>query len=514
MEPKFVWGSIRTEVPREFPKSKQPNRLFGLEHCPVFYPTIDEFKEPMKYFESIGPRLSSLVSAKLSLQADGNLHTDQFKFKTRLQRLNSMEASARANLNFLEQLYLFHKQRGSSNFIDSTAQIQVPVIDHRPVDLWRLRREINDMGGYDHITSQRKWSTLAKTMGYNTKSIPAVSFKLKTAYSKIIAPFDEYFNRIKQSPAKPSRNAVPRDRSPADSLSPLSSSLADHDEANRVAGSKEVKPGDNLKTDENLRMTANQDGIPVPKLPCCSFTKKIEKTRSSAPPIRRPSTGHPSTSHDVDTSMDHGGDICEICGSDEDDPNILLRKRTYACYPKILRCKYTDEDLQAMLMRVNSRSVKAGRAVDTSAIETAHIWPQGSLACPLLLTICFLAKLRFMSRRKPSTALLEATRAALPLARNSSLRTPPADNQEDQNEHSINSQFDSTMANESSIDCDENEKTEHGSPTSDAPTKSNAVWEMNPLLGWLTKINPHYRALALDLHPLHAIQFLPLNQLQ
>ncbi|KAH9442705.1 hypothetical protein Pst134EA_031638 [Puccinia striiformis f. sp. tritici] len=52
---------------------------------------------------------------------------------------------------------------------------------------------------------------------------------------------------------------------PADSLSPLSSSLADHDEANRVAGSKEVKPGDNLKTDENSRMTANQDGIPVSK---------------------------------------------------------------------------------------------------------------------------------------------------------------------------------------------------------------------------------------------------------
>ncbi|KAH9440097.1 hypothetical protein H4Q26_000008 [Puccinia striiformis f. sp. tritici PST-130] len=892
MEPKFVLGSIRTEVPREFPKSKQPNRLFGLEHCPVFYPTIDEFKEPMKYFESIGPRLKQFGIGKIVPPSGWKppfvLDTDQFKFKTRLQRLNSMEASARANLNFLEQLYLFHKQRGSSNFIDSTAQIQVPVIDHRPVDLWRLRREINDMGGYDHITSQRKWSTLAKTMGYNTKSIPAVSFKLKTAYSKIIAPFDEYFNRIKQSPAKPSRNAVPRDRSPADSLSPLSSSLADHDEANRVAGSKEVKPGDNLKTDENSRMTANQDGIPVSKATMASAEVPLEeKPRSSAPPIRRPSTGHPSTSHDVDTSMDHGGDICEICGSDEDDPNILLcdscdkgyhlqcltppllnvpegnwycdacivstgnefgfeegkehtlasfqrradgfkkmwlethltsqkqsrrqslvkdgghrgpgdveedassawstkpfkdqliledfmekefwrlvesptetveveygadintaaygsgfpnlekhpfdpysrdgwnlnnlpiaqgsllrfiksdvagmtqpwiyvgmafstfawhkedhytysinyhhwgdtktwygvpgeqdtkleeamksaapelfeqqpdlmfqlvtlmspaRLRragvqTYVCdqrpnefvitcprsyhsgfnhgfnlneavnfclpdwlpegnlcvqhykalqkmpvfshdellltiflnekgpkvsrwllphfrqmtereiadrqaaiaqipklspeiivepadlpedqvqchhckafaflshiispeyphvsclnhshifgdSPKILRCKYTDEDLQAMLMRVNSRSVKAGRAVDTSAIEQRTSG----------------------RKRKPSTALLEATRAALPLAQKLKLaHASSADNQEDQNEHSINSQFDSTMANESSIDCDENEKTEHGSPTSDAPTKSNGRLGNEPFAGLANENKP------------------------
>jgi histone demethylase JARID1 len=65
MEPKFALGSIRTEVPREFPKSKQANRLFGLEHCPVFYPTIDEFKEPMKYFESIGSKLKPFGIGKI-----------------------------------------------------------------------------------------------------------------------------------------------------------------------------------------------------------------------------------------------------------------------------------------------------------------------------------------------------------------------------------------------------------------------------------------------------------------
>lgn len=33
------------------PRSK--NRLFGLEHCPVFYPTVDEFAKPLEYIERI-----------------------------------------------------------------------------------------------------------------------------------------------------------------------------------------------------------------------------------------------------------------------------------------------------------------------------------------------------------------------------------------------------------------------------------------------------------------------------
>lgn len=319
--PKFCFNSIRTEVPREFPSSKQANRLFGLQHCPVFYPTIDEFKEPMKYFESISSKLKPYGIGKIVPPVGWKppfvLDTQQFKFKTRLQRLNSMEASARANLNFLEQLYLFHKQRGSSGFINSSSKIQVPIIDHRPVDLWRLRKEINQLGGYDNITLQRKWSFLAKSMGYNVKASPAISFKLKAAYTKIIAPFDEYFNRVKQSPPKPANNISSGERSPADSLSPLTSSLADHDEINRVPILKE----------------ANQDECSMADTPARSASKLLnssladasqKRLASSILQSRRPSTSRPSISYDFDTSVDHGGDVCEICGSDEDDSNILL----------------------------------------------------------------------------------------------------------------------------------------------------------------------------------------------
>ncbi|KAI9626956.1 hypothetical protein H4Q26_017643 [Puccinia striiformis f. sp. tritici PST-130] len=139
---------------------------------------------------------------------------------------------------------------------------------------------------------------------------------------------------------------------------------------------------------------------------------------------------------------------------------------------------------QAMLMRVNSRSVKAGRAVDTSAIEQRTSGRKQSLRfmSRVIRILCNRENLRQRYSKRPvQPCLWPETQLA---------HASSADNQEDQNEHSINSQFDSTMANESSIDCDENEKTEHGSPTSDAPTKSNGRLGNEPFAGLANENKP------------------------
>lgn len=52
-----------------------------------------------------------------------------------------MEASARASLNFLEQLSLFHRQQGSRG-------ISVPTLGGKPIDMWRLKREVTALGGF------------------------------------------------------------------------------------------------------------------------------------------------------------------------------------------------------------------------------------------------------------------------------------------------------------------------------------------------------------------------------
>ncbi|KAG2013235.1 specific transcriptional repressor [Coprinopsis cinerea AmutBmut pab1-1] len=171
------------------------HRPFGLQNCPEFHPTTEEFKDPMAYIRSISDRAKDYGICKIIPPEGWRMpfvtDTKTFRFKTRLQRLNSIEASSRAKLNFLEQLYRFHKQQGNPRVV-------VPTINHKPLDLWLLRKEVHKMGGYEAVTKGKKWSDLGRTLGY--RGIPGLSTQLKNSYTRVILPFEHYTERARNSP--------------------------------------------------------------------------------------------------------------------------------------------------------------------------------------------------------------------------------------------------------------------------------------------------------------------------
>lgn len=57
-----------------------------------------------------------------------------------------MEGETRANLNYLEQLYKFHRQAGHPVH-------KIPQLDKRPIDLFRLKKEVAQRGGYQIVRS-------------------------------------------------------------------------------------------------------------------------------------------------------------------------------------------------------------------------------------------------------------------------------------------------------------------------------------------------------------------------
>ncbi|MBW0534151.1 hypothetical protein O181_073866, partial [Austropuccinia psidii MF-1] len=132
--------------------------------------------------------------------------------------------------------------------------------------------------------------------------------------------------------------------------------------------------------------------------------------------------------------------------------SCLDHSHIFASDEKVLRYKYSDDDLQAMLQRVNSRSIKAGRIVDMTGIEQRTSG----------------------RKRKPSAALLEAARAALPLAQKIKLAHSSSSlTRQVSSEGLARVYTESVVANESSIDCDEDEKMEVASVASDLAIKSS-----------------------------------------
>ncbi|KNZ76050.1 Lysine-specific demethylase 5A [Termitomyces sp. J132] len=193
--PTLDLSSVKTLRPCQAKIEDVEPRPFGLQDCPEYYPTIEEFKDPMAYIRSISEHAKNYGICKIIPPDDWDMpfvtDTETFRFRTRLQRLNSIEASARAKLNFLEQLYQYHKQQGNPRVV-------VPTINHKPLDLWLLRKEVQKMGGYETVGLEKKWSDLGRILGY--RGIPGLSTQIKQSYMRVILPYEDFCEKSKNTP--------------------------------------------------------------------------------------------------------------------------------------------------------------------------------------------------------------------------------------------------------------------------------------------------------------------------
>lgn len=55
---------VRTTAPRNAP-SRSKTRMFELEDCPIYHPSIEEFKDPLKYIQSIHSKAQSYGIIKI-----------------------------------------------------------------------------------------------------------------------------------------------------------------------------------------------------------------------------------------------------------------------------------------------------------------------------------------------------------------------------------------------------------------------------------------------------------------
>lgn len=85
-------------------------------------------------------------------------------------------------LNFLDQIAKFWELQGSS--------LKIPMVERKALDLYSLHRIVQEEGGLEQTTNNRKWSKVASRMGYPVgKSVGTI---LKGHYERILYPFDVF----------------------------------------------------------------------------------------------------------------------------------------------------------------------------------------------------------------------------------------------------------------------------------------------------------------------------------
>ena len=152
-------------TPRHMPARTKP-RLFELEDAPVFYPTWDEFQDPLKYIEwtarADGGNGAEYGIAKIvppsGWHMDFCADESTFRFRTRVQRLNELSAEGRVAQNYVEQLEQFHAQQGHG-------RVHIPQLSHRPIDLYALKRAVA-------VCGSDSWTDVAQRLGYDVENTP------------------------------------------------------------------------------------------------------------------------------------------------------------------------------------------------------------------------------------------------------------------------------------------------------------------------------------------------------
>ncbi|TPX31535.1 hypothetical protein SmJEL517_g05157 [Synchytrium microbalum] len=164
-------------------------RPFGLPEAPVFHPTPEQFQNPLLYIQSIRPLAEDAGLCKIvppaSWKPDFSIDTENFFFRPRLQKLNFVEGGSRTTLNYLDQLQQYHQQNG-------TPLTKLPTLDRKPIDLFKLKKEVARRGGHEGVTDQKKWAEVARAIGIQGKTCTSMSHSIKTAYVKWVLPYENY----------------------------------------------------------------------------------------------------------------------------------------------------------------------------------------------------------------------------------------------------------------------------------------------------------------------------------
>ncbi|KAK6747032.1 hypothetical protein RB195_000336 [Necator americanus] len=150
--------------------------------APVYYPTPEEFLDPIAYVAKIRPEAEEYGVVKIippeNFKPPFAINNETFEFTPRIQKLNEVEALVRERLVFMDKLTTYWNLQGF--------EFKPLVVDGKTIDLFRLYKIVCSFGGADVVTSKKQWSHVSRKVNVRSNHGPS---NIKTFFTKFIHPF-------------------------------------------------------------------------------------------------------------------------------------------------------------------------------------------------------------------------------------------------------------------------------------------------------------------------------------
>lgn len=163
---------------------------------PVYYPSEDEFKDPLEYIYRIRPEaepygICRIVPPK-SWKPPFGLDLDSFTFPTKTQAIHQLQARPAACDS---KTFDLEYNRFLDNHCGKKSKKRV-VFEGEELDLCRLFNAAKRFGGYDKVVKEKKWGEVCRFVRSGRKISECAKHVLCQLYREHLYDYEDYYNRL------------------------------------------------------------------------------------------------------------------------------------------------------------------------------------------------------------------------------------------------------------------------------------------------------------------------------
>ncbi|XAR70302.1 hypothetical protein NMG60_11027112 [Bertholletia excelsa] len=178
--------------------SGSPNIPLG----PVYYPTEDEFKEPLEFIYKIRPEAEPYGICKIvppmSWKPPFAQNLDSFTFPTKSQAIHQLQARcAPCDPKTFELEYnRFLEEHCGRKFKKKV------VFEGEELDFCKLFNAVKRYGGYDKVVDKKKWGEVYRFVRPGAKISECAKHVLCQTYREHLYDYENYYNKLNQEKTK------------------------------------------------------------------------------------------------------------------------------------------------------------------------------------------------------------------------------------------------------------------------------------------------------------------------
>lgn len=176
---------------------------------PVFYPSEEEFKDPLEYLYKIRPEAEPYGICKIvppsSWKPPFALDMESFRFPTKSQAIHQLQARCAPcdPKTFSLEYNRFLEERCGKK-----AKKRI-VFEEEDLDLCKLFNVVKRFGGYDNVAKMKKWGEVSRFVRPRGKISECSKHVLSLLYLEHLLDYEEYYCQLNKQNDKGSKTSEP-----------------------------------------------------------------------------------------------------------------------------------------------------------------------------------------------------------------------------------------------------------------------------------------------------------------